>query len=169
MWRLSHRADPVARRIADRHYNRQSIGADQFVPPGRCLVLTAISAAGPALWVTSWPFAEYVKHEWKGAWMCSAFRSEGSGIASEMIREAVSATRARYGTPPELGMVTFIDRTKVMPIKVRGKPTWGWTWRKAGFRECGETRGGLLAMQLLPDDMPPPREPIGMTPDLFAA
>ena len=38
-WRLSHRADPEARVLADRHYNRQKPGTPQFVPPGRCLVL----------------------------------------------------------------------------------------------------------------------------------
>lgn len=63
-WRESWRADPAGRRIADNHYNRQKIGADQFVPPGRCVVLviheSTVDAA--ALWVTSWPFAEYVKH-----------------------------------------------------------------------------------------------------------
>ena len=63
-WRLSWRADPVARALADRHYNRQSVGADQFVPPGRCLVL--VTEPGDAFWVTSWPFAEYVKHAWGG-------------------------------------------------------------------------------------------------------
>ena len=61
-WILSHRANPVAREIADRHYNRQKIGAPQFVPPGRCVVLRAHRA----LWVTSWPFREYVKHAWGG-------------------------------------------------------------------------------------------------------
>jgi len=40
-WRMSWRADPVGRDIADRHYNRQKIGAAQFVPPGRCVVLLA--------------------------------------------------------------------------------------------------------------------------------
>ena len=41
IWSLSNRADPFARDIADRHYNRQKIGSPQFVPPGRCVVLTA--------------------------------------------------------------------------------------------------------------------------------
>jgi hypothetical protein len=63
-WHLSHRADPRARVLADRHYNRQSIGAPGFVPPGRCLVLLASDES--AFWVTSWPFAEYVKHAWGG-------------------------------------------------------------------------------------------------------
>jgi len=66
LWQLSHRADPKARDIADRHYNRQKIGTPQFVPPGRCLVLFGESATGRALWITSWPFAEYVRHAWAG-------------------------------------------------------------------------------------------------------
>jgi hypothetical protein len=75
-WHLSHRADPVTRAIADRHYNRQKIGTDQFVPPGRCVVLR--TDLGDAFWVTSWPFARFTKHDWAGAWVCSAFRNESS-------------------------------------------------------------------------------------------
>jgi len=69
LWRISNRADGPAAKIADRHYNRQKIGSPQFVPPGRCIVLTGTE--GVALWVTSWPFAEYVKHAWAGAWVNS--------------------------------------------------------------------------------------------------
>lgn len=57
-WKLSFRADQEARKVADRHYNRQTVGAAQFVPPGRCLVLKTEGSA--AVWVTSWPFAKYV-------------------------------------------------------------------------------------------------------------
>lgn len=153
-WCESHRADPAARVLADRHYNRQKVGTPQFVPPGRCLVL--VTDCARAFWITSWPFAEYVKHAWPGAWMCTAFRSEGAGIASTLIREAVSATLAHYGEPPALGMVTFIDRACVRPTIVRGSPVYGWTWLKAGFSLVGETKGGLLAFQMLPDAMPKP-------------
>lgn len=154
-WCMSHRADIAARVIADRHYNRQKVGTPQFVPPGRCLVL--LSDCAKAFWITSWPFAEYVKHAWAGAWVCSAFRSEGAGQASGLITDAIAATRDYFGEPPELGMVTFIDRSQVRPTKVHGVETWGWTWKRAGFREVGETKGGLLALQLLPSDMPEPK------------
>ena len=87
--------------------------------------------------------------------MCSAFRNEGAGVASEMIREAVAATRAHFGEPPPLGMITFIDSKKVKPTKVHGRDTWGLTYIKAGFKPVGKTKGGLLAFQLLPQDMPP--------------
>lgn len=153
IWHLSYRADPAARAVADRHYNRQAVGAPQFVPPGRCLVLTA---PGPALWVTSWPFAEYVQHAWAGAWMNSCFRREGGALASDLIRQAVAATRWRWPEVPELGMVTFVDAAKV-----RHKRDPGRCCLRAGFRHVGETKAGLLAFQLLPADMPGPEAPIG--------
>lgn len=153
-WCISNRADPVARVLADRHYNRQTIGAEQFVPPGRCVVLVEDTAR--AFWITSFPFPEYVKHAWPGAWICSAFRSEEAGGSIDLVRQALSATRANLGDPPELGLVTFIDHQKVKPIMIRNHPTWGWIWIKAGFRYVGQTKAGLLAFQILPADMPPP-------------
>lgn len=167
MWRLSDRFDPKARELADRHYNRQKIGSPQFVPPGRCMVLYAETATGKAFWVTSWPFAEYVRHAWAGAWVCSAFRNEGAGRASELILDAVAATREFFGEPPALGMITFVDRKKVKPTKVHGHPEWGWTYRKAGFVDAGETKGGLLALQLLPAAMPNPAAATGFQGELI--
>lgn len=164
IWTRSYRADPAARQIADRHYNRQKIGARQFVPPGRCLVLRADPpSGGRALWVTSWPFAEFVKHQWAGAWVCSLFRNEGAGRASDLIRQAVAATIAEFGPPPDLGMITFVD-----PAKVRAKADPGHTYIIAGFRPCGRTKGGLLAFQLLPEAMPPARQAMALQPDLLA-
>jgi hypothetical protein len=151
-WHLSHRADPLVVPLADRHYNRQKIGAPQFVPPGRCLVL--FSDCMRAFWVTSWPFAEYVKHAYGGAWVCSAFRSENAGGSIELIRHAVAATRARFGEAPVNGLVTFIDSRKVTPTMIRGVPSFGWTWIKAGFQYVGKTKAGLLVFQMLPNDMP---------------
>lgn len=152
-WRLSWRADPLGRVIADRHYNRQKIGADQFVPPGRCLVLLTEDDA--ALWVTSWPIADYVQHEWAGAWVNSCFRKESSAyLASDLIREAVGVTRWRWPTTPDLGMITFVD-----PEKVRHKRDPGRCYRKAGFRHVGHTKAGLLAFQMIPDEMPDPIAP----------
>ena len=149
---VSHRSDRDSRLIADRHYNRQKPGTPQFVPPGRCKVFLA--RGRDALWVTSWPFAEFVKHRWAGAWVNSCFRNEGAGLSSHLIRQAVAATR-HYWSPPELGMITFVDRAKV-----RGKKDPGYCYLKAGFRPAGETKGGLLAFQLLPEEMPEAEAPL---------
>lgn len=159
-WRVSHRFDARALPLADRHYNRQTVGSPQFVPPGRCLVL--LTGKADALWVTSWPLAAFTKHEWAGAWVNSLFRNESSVLASELIREAVARTRGRWPKVPALGMVTFVDADRV-----RHKRDPGRCYRKAGFRRVGETKGGLLAFQLLPDEMPDAIAPDQS--DLFAA
>ena len=94
--------------------------------------------------------------------MCSTVRKEGAGSASERIREGVAATRAFYGDPPEMRMVTFIDPKKVKPTMTHVAPTWGRTYELAGFEHVGKTKGGLLAMQLRPEKMPLPAPANGM-------
>lgn len=166
-WTLSHKFDPRALPLADRHYNRRKIGSPQFVPPGRSLVL--LSGNHDALWVSSYPFAEYVRHAWAGAWVCSLFRNESPILSSELIREAVAITRSVWPVPA-LGMVTFINTQKT-----RRKRDPGRCYLRAGFRlaycplhahldlilaDCAScqsrTAGNLVAVQMTPDDMPDP-------------
>lgn len=155
-WLLASRNDNAGRVIADRHYNRQKVGAPGFVPPGRCVVLRSV--CGRALWVTSWPFAEYVKHAWPGAWINSTFRNEdgAAGLSSELIREAIAATRSVW-EPPALGLVTFVDASEV-----RRKRDPGRCYLRAGFRPATPrtTKAGLLAFQMLPDEMPAAAAPL---------
>lgn len=162
IWHLSHRFDPRALPLADRHYSRRKPGSPQFVPPGRCLVL--ITPDADALWVTSWPFAEFVRHAWAGAWVCSFFRNESPRLSSELIREAVAATRWYFGEPPALGMVTFVDANKT-----RRKRDPGRCYIKAGFQRCGMTKGGLHAVQMTPGAMPQPAAPHGAQGRLLTA
>lgn len=84
-----------------------------------------------------------------------------------MIRDAVAATRWRWPDVPEIGMVTFLNRRMVRPIKVRGVETWGRTWMLSGFEPDGETAGGLLVFRLRPERMPAPVAPLGQA-ELFA-
>ena len=167
MWYLSHRADKRALPVADRHYNRRKIGSPQFVPPGRCLVLKTKDSG--ALWTTSWPFAEFTKHRWGGAWVNSMFRREHGPLASVLIQRAVAITRWYYPDTPALGMVTFID-----PRHVKSE-VMGACYRAAKFKRercccaprkhpgtfscngisCeGLTQGGLMAFRLTPARMP---------------
>jgi hypothetical protein len=169
IWALAHRAHAGGARIADRHYNRQHPGSPQFVPPGRCLVLVA----DQALWVTSWPFAEYVKHAWAGAWINSCFRREGGPLASELIRQAVAATRWYWPEIPEINcpychesvsMVTFIDAGKVRPKRDPGR-----CYIRARFRRCkGTTKAGLVVVHIGPSELPGVAEPLGTQLQLLA-
>lgn len=143
-WHISHKYDRRAVPLADRHYNRRKVGAPQFVPPGRALVL--LTADASALWITSWPYAQYVKHAWPFAWVNSLFRNEAPErqLSSELIIEACAATVAHFGPPPEMGMVTFVD-----PRHVRRKRDFGRCYRRAGFVEVGRTKKEkLVALQL---------------------
>jgi hypothetical protein len=144
-----YRFDPAALPLADRHYNRRAVGSPQFVPPGKCVVLLTASAS--ALWVTSWPFAQYVRHAWPGAWVNSLFRNESSAyLSSDLIVSAVALTRAVW-TPPVNGIVSFVDAGKI-----RRKRDPGRCYRRAGWKHVGFTKGGLWVFQQLPDAMPAP-------------
>lgn len=160
-WALSHRFDPRALPLADRHYNRRKVGSPQFVPPGRNVVF--LTPEADALWTSSWPFAEYVRHAWPGAWVNSLFRNESDHLSSDLITEAVAATLAVWPTPPGQGFVTFVDASKV-----RRKRDPGRCYRKAGWKHVGFTKGGLWAFQLLPVDMPAPEAALGTQGELIA-
>lgn len=166
IWCESHRFDRKSLPLADRHYNRRKVGSPQFVPPGRCVVLR--SSCDRALWVTSWPFRQYVRHAWPGAWVNSLFRSEDAAIASTLILEAVSVTRSIWPTPRE-GIITFVDPRHVPPVRRRLPPThrhrhvfesegrttiFGYSYLAAGFGHVGYTKGGLWAWMLMPFNMP---------------
>ena len=153
-WVRSGRFDRAALPLADRHYNRQKPGSPQFVPPGRCLVLLAEDRK--ALWVTSWP--RFALHAWSGAWVNSLFRNEGGGVASEMIRAAVAHSLWHWGTAPDLGIITFVDPTKVRSTNP------GYCYLRAGFTHEGWTAKGLRVLRMPPGAMPeaePPYDPQG--------
>lgn len=173
-WGKSHRFDSAALPLADRHYNRRKVGSPQFVPPGRCVVLRCEQA----LWTTSWPYAEFVRHAWPGAWINSLFRNEGAGVASELILEAIAATRWYWPDVPALGLVTFVDASKIQSENP------GYCYKRAGFHRAvcpkhatkqtacaachGRTEAGLLAFQLFPHEMPDAQMPRGETERLIA-
>lgn len=140
-WKRSHRADRRAVAIADRHYSRQQPGTPQFVPPGRPVVL--ITPERDALWVSL--AQKHVDHAWPGAWLCQAFRNESAHRSSELITEAVAATRFLWGDPPAAGFITFVD-----PAKVRHKRDPGRCFVRAGWRRLNErTKGrGLVVLHL---------------------
>lgn len=85
-------------------------------------------------------------------------------LASDMIREAVAITKWKWPNVPDLGMVTFVDRAKTKP-----KRDPGYCYLQAGFKPCGETKGGLVALQLLPADMPEAMEPLPADGQLVVA
>lgn len=86
----------------------------------------------------------------------SLFRNEGAGLSSDLIREALAATRSNWPDLPALGMITFVDADKVRPKRDPGR-----CYLRAGFVRVGETKGGLIALQFLPAAWPDAAPAIG--------
>lgn len=105
-----------------------------------------------ALWVTSWPFAQYVRHAWAGAWVNSLFRNESEYRASDLIRSAVAESIDFYGPMPPLGIVSFVDPRHVPSTPVHGERIYGYCYLKAGWKHVGFTKGRLWAWQLVPSN-----------------
>lgn len=163
-WQITTRFDPAAAALADRHYTRQTVGSDQFMPSGRALVL--LTPELDAVWGTSWQVSGdgilYAVHDWPEAWNCSIFRNESPHLSSELILEAVAATVYVWGDPPKQGFVTFVD-----PEKTRRKRDPGRCFRKAGFDPAGETTSGKVALVLPVERFPAPQPPVAASLALF--
>jgi len=144
-WYKTSKGDQKAREIADRHYSRKTIGAKQFVQPGRSLVLTTENY--DALWVSMWPYPEYVRHQLPNSWFCQIFRNESKILSSKLIEEAVGITTAYWDYIPSDGFITFID-----PSKIKSNNP-GYSYKMAGFINVGKTQAGLIALQLSKKDI----------------
>jgi len=150
LWRRTWVRDPHARALADRHYNRRSVGAAEFCPPGVRLVL--VTAGYRALWVSHRAIDPRYRADRLDAWFCTTFRNESSRLASVLIRQAIEATLDAWSDvpiPPD-GFMTYIDERKVA-CPSGGLP-YGWTFRAVGFEEAGRTRArDLLRLRLAPE------------------
>lgn len=142
-WIVTHRACPIGKQLADRHYNRQHPESKQFVPPGKCIVLT--HSTGKAVWTTSWPKKEFVKHAWAGAWVNSLFRNEGAGLSSDLITDAIYKTLTIWPEAPAEGLITFVNADEVASRNP------GYCYKMAGFEKVGKTKGGLIAWHMPKD------------------
>lgn len=138
-WRKVKRCDVQARLLADRHYSRQTPGAQEFMSNGRTLVLTTDD--GLAVWGAIENKDPAGGHRWR----CSIFRNEGPVRSSELVREGTLRTveywRRKYRGLPAVPLTTEID-----PGKVRRKRDPGRCFIKAGWVKVDERRG-LVVLQ----------------------
>ena len=132
-WTRVHKKDARARELADRHYSRQTVGAEDFMPPGRVLVL--VTPCGRA----TWGAVENLDPVGAVRWRVTIFRNEGAGLSSTLIVEATDRTRAwwrrHYGAIPAAPLRTEID-----PARVRSSNP-GFCFLCAGWTRVGVTDG----------------------------
>lgn len=168
-WVHVHKADAAAVALANRHYPRRR-PARQVGAPGPTVILR--TPEGDALWST-YASLHARTDGYPTAWAVGYFRNESSHRGSELILEALAATRHVLGAPPADGVVTYVD-----PAKVRSNRRPGRVFERAGFELVGRTdpavarkhgRPVLLRFHLAPELMPPAAAPLELTPTLFAA
>ncbi len=150
-WQQTGRNDPACLALANRHYSRRNPNSKQFVQPCKKYIVLKTQAED-ALWVSVRALPEYVRHEWPDNWFCQIFRNEGPILSSLLVKEAVSITLQNWRDIPAEGFITFVDA-----FKTRKKRDPGRCFRKAGFEPVGYTKGGLVVLQLAPENFPLPK------------
>lgn len=109
MWSRVDIEDPRARAVADRHYSRQTIGADGFVPPGLRFALWYDDGHGPALWTACYNLDPTGTPRWRN----TIFRNESAWLTSWLAMRATEVTFAvwlrRYRVLPSVPFTTEID------------------------------------------------------------
>lgn len=109
LWRHVPVEYSPARELADRHYSRQTVGADGILPPGeRFLFWHQSEAGGRAVWGV-------VRNRFRGQWRWrnSLYRNESTVRSSDLIRDATRLTfelwERRYKAIPPEPLTTEID------------------------------------------------------------
>lgn len=90
-WRETDKGDPRCRRLADRHYSRQTPGARMWTRPGYNFVLYTPDGRGAVFvwWRPKWESGILGTERADGlrAIECTIFRNESGIRSSELIRE----------------------------------------------------------------------------------
>jgi hypothetical protein len=129
--------DPRASALYDRHYSRQTIGADGVLAGGRRFLLWHEGPSGCALWGVVYNIFREV---WR--WRNAIFRNESGTRSSDLIRAATDATYAmwlrRYKALPDVPLETEIDIDATAARRSKRNPPGAWPHRHR-ISSCART------------------------------
>jgi hypothetical protein len=132
MWFRVDKFDARAARLADRHYSRQTVGADQCLGPGQTLLMLSLDE------LAVWGVVCNLDPVGALRWCNSLFHSESPKRASSLIEKATDMTRdywsRHYGGWPDAPLTTEIDVTATARHRSPWHPP-GWCYLKAGWRK----------------------------------
>lgn len=120
--------------LADRHYSRQKPGTNQFMPPGKTMVLR--SAAGDVVFGWLW---QQKRDDGQVGYNCSIFRNESQRLSSEIILEAERKVVTEWGANRGF---TYVD-----PAGISNQRNPGYCFKVAGWRFLKETAYGLHLLE----------------------
>lgn len=125
-WRLTCDGDVDARRLADRHYSRKTIGANLFCGPGEKMVLITVDKKA----VFVWRKCKYRLDKQVGV-ECTLFRNESNILSSELIKEACIWALSRW---PGERLFTYVKNKAIRSTNP------GYCFQKAGWQKCGTNK-----------------------------
>jgi len=144
IWTVSRDGDADCRAIFDRHYSRRRYADGRspalFVGPGGKLVLVTPNLGAMFVWRKFIDDADDGSGQRQEGINCAVFRREGGPRASDMILAAEPFAWDKW--PDESRLYTYVDANKT-----RHKRDPGRCFRRAGWRECGRTKGGLVILE----------------------
>lgn len=140
-WIAVKDGDDRARALYLRHYSarpRSKTGNyTKFTGPGEHVLLMTVDCLALFLW----RFERYRKDGQEGI-NCAIFRNESAVQSSTLIQEACKRAWERW---PAARLFTYVN-----PRRIRSTNP-GYCFKKAGFRRCGMSKGGLVILERLPE------------------
>ena len=145
-WRQIRDGHPSAIALYERHYSchhyKDGRVRKLFVGPGQKLVLLTTACDALFAWRK---FIDDAIPKQEGV-NCAVFRNEGPIKSSLLIIEAMDVAWGRWAGER---LYTYVDTAKT-----RKKRDPGRCFRKANWKPCGTTKGGLLILEALPKENP---------------
>jgi hypothetical protein len=164
-WRHVPKFHPAAAALADRHYNRRTVGSPQFMPPGQTVVLLTDTLDAVFGWWRPDPSSGITAMNGLDGWTCTIFRNESPRLSSAMILEAERWVAALgYDCGPD-GLLTYVWDSKVRSVNP------GYCFKMAGYTVRGRSADGRKTLLWKPQ---PPEwdvwaaESWELQPSLFA-
>lgn len=112
-WLVALQQDPVAAKLADGHYSRQTPGSRKFMPPGEQLALVSRDETAVFAWHRPHPSAGIVALNGLNGWTCTIFRNTGKSLSSLLILEAEACLAKVKGNCGPDGLLTYVWPAKV--------------------------------------------------------
>jgi hypothetical protein len=138
-WLATKDGDPAAFALLKRHYSYRKYRDNRprtiFVGPGEKMVL--VTEQYDALFV----WRKFISDDGQEGVNCAVFRNESQLLASDLIREAVSLAWQRW---PGQRLYTYVNPRRIKSTNP------GYCFKRAGWKECGRTKKGLVILEVLP-------------------
>ena len=134
--------EPTVRALFNRHYSRRHYRDGRtpslFVGPGEKMVLRSPAGDACFVWRRFWPMGADRNGPHPGV-NCAVFRNESDRLSSTLILDACRLAWQRW---PGERLYTWVN-----PRAIRSTNP-GACFKVAGWRRCGETKGGLIELEI---------------------